>query len=179
MEVCLAVFAVGGGHVVGGGDGEGARGPVGGPFPILVDGGAVLDEGVEGVVVVGSARAAGAFLAGDVAVDACHLGQQNPAGTGHGVFKQLEQFGIGDAEHIELVAEGKHVVDIADGDVARGLPVEGEVGADVGTVEEGHVGLADALHDVAHPVAHDRGTLSTAVDEVVGGIDGDMPDDLL
>ena len=88
--MCVAVFTVGGCHIFADGNGEGARRPVGGPLPILVDGGAVLGEGVEGVFEVYSARTAGALGAGEVAVKTCHLGQQNPAGSGHGVFKQLE-----------------------------------------------------------------------------------------
>ena len=89
---------------------------------------------------------------------------------------QLEQFGIGDAEHMDWGAEGEHVVDVGDGDVPGGLPVEREVGADAGAVEESNVGIADALHDVAHPVAHDRGTFAAALDEVFGSVDGDVAD---
>ena len=174
--MCVAVFAVGGCHIFADSNGEGARRPVGSPLPILVDSGAVLGEGVEGVFEVYSARAAVALGAGEVAVKACHLGQQNPAGSGHGVFKQLEQFGIGDAEHMDWGAEGEHVVDVGDGDVPGGLPVEREVGADAGAVEESNVGIADALHDVAHPIAHDRGAFAAALDEVFGSVDGDVSD---
>ena len=116
------------------------------------------------------------FRAGKIAVKACHLGQQDSAGSGHGVFKQLEQFGIGDAEHLDWGAEREHVIYVGYGDVARGLPVEREVGADAGAVEESNVGIADALHDVAHPVAHDRGAFAAAADGVFGSVDGDVSD---
>ena len=42
--------------------------------------------------------------------------------------------------------------------------------------EEGNVGIADALQDVAHPVAHDRGAFAAAADGVFGSIDGDVSD---